>query len=315
MKLKNKSVLVTGGAGFIGSHLVDRILNENPSNVVVVDNLYLGNKKNLATAMPKIKFYEESAESEEIMGQIMADEGVEVVFNLAVTPLPASLKYPKFAFNENVNITMSMCELLRRDFYRTLIHFSSSEVYGTAEYAPMDEKHPLNGITPYAASKSASDHLVWSYYRTFGSDIAIIRPFNTYGPRQNTEDYAGVIPITMKRIIRGQTLIIEGGGQQTRDFSYVEDVAAAAVKIYESENTRGKVINIASGREVSIETIIRLLNTDGLSVRYLPKRAGDVDRHLADIGLAKTLIDYSPTISHEHGLAETISWYKKEIKC
>ena len=312
MNLKNKSVLVTGGAGFIGSHLVERLVKENPKEIIVVDNLYLGNLSNVKTKHTKI--YPVSAASQETMQKIISKHNVKVIFNLAVVPLPVSLIDPKFGFDMNVNITMVMCELLRLESYKTLIHFSSSEAYGTAEYTPMDEKHPLNGITPYAASKAASDLLVLSYCKTFGIDASIVRPFNTYGPRQNDKNYAGVIPITMKRILENKPLMIQGSGQQTRDFSYVTDVVDGAVNIYKCQASRGRVVNIASGKEVTIEEIIKTLNTKKLPLVYEDKRIGDVDQHLADISLAKKLINYSPSVNYKDGLEKTKKWYEENNK-
>jgi len=312
MNLKNKSVLVTGGAGFIGSHLVERLIKENPKKIIVVDNFYLGKLKNVKTKYAKI--CPDNAASQETMQKIISKYNVEVIFNLAVVPLPVSLIDPKFGFDMNVNITMVMCELLRLESYKTLIHFSSSEAYGTAEYTPMDEKHPLNGITPYAASKAASDLLVLSYCKTFGIDASIVRPFNTYGPRQNDKNYAGVIPITMKRILENKPLMIQGSGQQTRDFSYVTDVVDGAVNIYKCQASRGRVVNIASGKEVTIEEIIKTLNTKKLPLVYEDKRIGDVDQHLADISLAKKLINYSSSVNYKDGLEKTKKWYEENKK-
>jgi len=312
MNLKNKSVLVTGGAGFIGSHLVNRLVKENPKKIIVVDNFYLGKLRNVKTKYAKI--CSDNAASQETMQKIISKYNVEVIFNLAVIPLPVSLTEPKFGFDMNVNITMTMCELLRLKSYETLIHFSSSEVYGTSEYVPMDEKHPLNGITPYAASKAASDLLVLSYCRTFGIDASIVRPFNTYGPRQNDKSYAGIIPLTINRLLKHEPLVIQGSGKQTRDFSYVTDVVDGAVKIYECLDSRGKAVNIASGKEITMEQIIKIINTKKLPIVYESKRIGDVDQHLADISLAKKLINYSPSIKIRDGLEKTKKWYMKNIK-
>ena len=165
-KLRGKSVLVTGGAGFIGSHLVDRIIQDSPSNLVVVDNLFLGKEANLdqaRQAFPALKFYRQDASDYEAMKRIITAEGVEAVFNLAVVPLPTSLERPRWTVGTNMAITTVACELLREGYYQTLIHFSSSEAYGSAQYVPMDEKHPLLPSTPYAASKDDSDHVVLSY--------------------------------------------------------------------------------------------------------------------------------------------------------
>ncbi|MCG2825019.1 MAG: GDP-mannose 4,6-dehydratase [Thermoplasmatales archaeon] len=319
MGLKNGSVLVTGGAGFIGSYLVDRLVREEPDNLVVVDNFFLGKESNLEEAKknyPNLKVYNQDASDYEKMKEIMENENVEVVFNLAVIPLSASLTKPGWVFEQNVNITLSICELARNDFFDTLIHFSSSEAYGTSEYAPMDEKHPLNGTTPYAASKAASDQLIFSYCRTFGIDASIIRPFNNYGPRQNEGSYAGVIPLTIKRILNDEAPVIYGDGEQTRDYLYAIDTVNAAIDVYNVKSTRGRVLNIASGKEMSIETVVKLiakyLNCDKPIV-YEKERPGDVRRHIANIYLAEDLIGFTLTIKFEEGLKRTIGWYKEKL--
>jgi UDP-glucose 4-epimerase len=319
MRLKDKSVLVTGGAGFMGSHLVDRLIRENPVSLVVVDNFYLGKESNLGEAKqayPDLKVYNRDASDLESMSKIMRDENVDVVFNLAVVPLLVSLTKPKWTFEENINITATMCELARKHLFETLIHFSSSEVYGTSEYAPMDEMHPMNPRTPYAASKGASDQLVFSYWTSFGIDSSIVRPFNNYGPRQNEGSYAGVIPVTVKRVLSGQAPVIYGDGKQTRDYLFVTDTVDAAVKVYEHKSSRKRVLNVASGREVSIESVIRTISEYLGSERpivYKPERPGDVRRHIANTFLAEDLLGFKPTIDLNEGLKRTIEWYKRKL--
>jgi len=320
MSLRNKSALVTGGAGFIGSHLIDRLIKEDPKKIVIVDNFFLGKKANLNEAIkhyPELKVYNQDVSDYIKMAKIMKNESIDVVFNLAVIPLPTSLTKPRWTFEQNINITLSTCELARNGFFDTLIHFSSSEAYGTCEYAPMDENHPLNSTTPYAASKASSDQLIFSYCKTFGIDAAIIRPFNNYGPRQNEGNYAGVIPLTIKRILNGEPPVIYGDGKQTRDYLYVTDTANAAVDIYGNKNTRGKVLNIASGKEISIETLIKMIAECleyNKPISYEQSRPGDVRRHVADICLAEELINFKPIVSFEEGLESTIEWYKKNLK-
>src|SRR5262245_2937413 len=215
LKLTGKSVLVTGGAGFIGSHLVDRIVRESPSNLVVIDNLFLGKEENLCQArqaFPSLRFYRQDVSDYQAMKQILGAEEVEVLFNLAVIPLPTSLEHPRWTVDNNLATITTVCELLREGYYRTLIHFSSSEAYGSARYVPMDESHPHHPSTPYAASKSAGDHVALSYHKTFGIDLSILRPFNNFGPRQNEGAYAGVIPIVIDRVLQGKPLTIYGDG-------------------------------------------------------------------------------------------------------
>lgn len=318
--LKNKSILVTGGAGFIGSHLVDRLIKEEPEKIVVVDNFFLSKEANLADAQKKFenfKIFREDASDFEKMNEILRAENIGVVFNLAVVPLPTSLVKPEWTVDVNIKITNVLCELLREEAFETLIHCSSSEAYGSAEYVPMDEKHPLNPTTPYAASKAASDHIVLSYYRTFGLDVSIVRPFNNYGPRQNERSYAGVIPTTIRSIFEGETPVIFGDGEQTRDYIYVTDTANAMVEIYKNKNTRGKLINIGSGKEISINNLIRaichVMNYNN-NPMYKDPRIGDVRRHCADITFAKEVIDFKPMIDFEEGLRKTVEWYAKSLK-
>jgi UDP-glucose 4-epimerase len=319
MSLKNRSVLITGGAGFIGSHLVDRLVQEEPEGIVVVDNFFLGKESNLREARanyPDLKVYHQDASDYERMKEILEKEAVEVIFNLAVIPLPASLTKPRWSFEQNVDITLTVCELAREDIFDTLVHFSSSEAYGTSEYAPMDEKHPLNATTPYAASKAASDHLVFSYCRTFGMDASVIRPFNNYGPRQNEGSYAGVIPLTIKRIMQGLPPVIYGDGFQTRDYLYVTDTANAAIEIYNHKSTRSRALNIASGREISIKALIKAIADYmkfDLPIIYEKERPGDVRRHIANVYLAEDLIGFRPTVDINEGLWRTVDWYRSEL--
>jgi len=178
----------------------------------------------------------------------------------------------------------------------------------------MNENHPLFPITPYAASKVAGDHIALSYWQTFGLDISIIRPFNTFGPRQNDETYAGVIPVVIKRALHGNPVIINGDGEQTRDYVFVGDVIDAAVRIYEESSARGKPINIASGKEISINELVRkiLFSLDiNVPILHEAPRIGDVRRLCGDIHLARQLIGFEPTIGLDEGLAKTISWYKE----
>lgn len=319
MKLNNKSVLVAGGAGFIGSHLVDKLILEKPDNLVVVDSFFLGKKENLNDAMenyPNLKILNQDCSNYEEMKSIMEKEGIDVVFNLAVIPLPACLEKPAWTFKHNVEIATSLCELARNDIFDTLIHFSSSESYGTSIYAPMDENHPLNGTTPYAASKASSDLLILSYCETFGVDASLIRPFNNYGPRQNDQSYAGVIPLTIKRILQGEAPVIYGNGEQTRDYLYVTDTANAAINVYKTVKTRSKVLNVASGKEVSIKYLVTsIANHLGCEnkIIYEPPRIGDVKRHIANIYFAEDLIHFKPEVTFDDGLKKTIDWYKSNF--
>lgn len=318
MNLKNKSVMITGGAGFIGSHLVDRVAQEEPKKIVIVDNFFLGKHRNIDAAIqsPNVKLYYQDAGHYEKMKNIMKVEDIDVVFNLAVVPLLTSHEMPKITCEDNINITLTVLELLRNDYYKTLIHCSSSEVYGTAMEIPMSEEHPLHPTTPYAASKAACDLIAQTYENTFGIDMAIVRPFNNYGPRQNEGSYAGVIPITIKRIMDGKRPIVHGKGLQTRDYIYVGDTVEAMLEIYDHRNTRGKVINIATGKEITILAMIKAIakemNYKG-DFEFQRIRKADVMRHKGDISRAKKIIDFEPRTSFEAGIKETVAWYRSVL--
>jgi UDP-glucose 4-epimerase len=195
-----------------------------------------------------------------------------------------------------------------------MIEFSSSEAYGTAETVPMNEDHPLRPCTPYAASKAASDFVVLSYIETFGIDAAVLRPFNNFAPRQNDAAYAGVIPIVINRVRRGEPIEIFGDGEQTRDFIYAPDTAVAAVELYRSPATRGVVVNVGSGRETSVNelvaAILEIMDVPDHPVVHVDERPGDVRRHCADISRARETFGFEPTTELFDGLRRTIEWYR-----
>ena len=318
LSLSNKNVMVTGGAGFIGSHLVDALIKEDPGNLVVVDNLFLGKKENLDQAFdhrPSLALIEQDASEYVAMKSIIREYGIEVIFNLAVIPLPTSLERPKWTVDRNISITTTLCELAREKEFKTLIHFSSSEAYGTAVSAPMSEEHILSPTTPYAASKAADDHIVLSFCETFNIDGAILRPFNNYGPRQNDQAYAGIIPIVISKVLGKEPIEIFGDGEQTRDFLAAKDTAQAAVALYQSVRTRGQVTNVASGREISVNhlvtTLLEIMKAEKHPVVHVDPRPGDVRRHCGSIEKASNLFSFNPNTNISDGLKSTVDWYLK----
>jgi UDP-glucose 4-epimerase len=318
--LKGKHVLVTGGAGFIGSHLVDQLITEGVEQITVVDNFFLGNYANLAEAsqhMPNLRVLSIDVSDDTFYEAFSRMGTVDVVFDLAVVPLPTSLEQPKFCFDTNVCITSVLCELLRKGYYKTLVHFSSSEAYGSARIVPMGECHPLEPLTPYAASKAASDHLVRTYAATFGVDALVVRPFNNYGPRQNDRQYAGIIPTLLKSAFEERVFTLFGDGQQTRDYIYVTDTVRAALELYKCQQASGQVVNIASGREISIinlKTKIEHVLGRPIPIRQCDPRPGDVQRHQADITQLKHLINFEPQVSIDEGLVRTVEFYRKRAQ-
>lgn len=320
-EIKGKHVLVVGGAGFIGSHLVDRLIMEEVGQLTVIDNFFLGNRANLREAqqnMPDIRILSlDAASDNELSSALACLEPVDVVFDLAVIPLPTSLERPKFCFDTNVRITSVLCELLREGRFETLVHFSSSEAYGSARFVPMSEDHPLDPLTPYAASKAAGDHLVRTYAATFGVDALVVRPFNNYGPRQNDQQYAGIIPTMLRCAFEGRVFTLFGDGRQTRDYTYATDTARAAVELYRCSAASGQVVNIGSGQEISVfdlKTKIEQILGWTIPTRHQDPRPGDVRRHLADITLLKSLIEFEQQVAIDEGLVRTVEFYRKQAK-
>lgn len=320
MGLDKKTVLVTGGAGFIGSHLVEKLLRTEFRRIIVVDNFFLGNLHNLThlkEAQERLMIIRLDASDQLSMMNIIRKNDVSHVINLATVPLPTSLEYPVWTFQTNLNISIALLELLRLNLYERLVQISSSEVYGTADYVPMDENHPGKAPTPYAASKLASDVVSQSYIDTFNSDITTIRPFNNFGPRQNSGSYAGVIPIVIQKVIEKKPIEIFGDGNQTRDFIYVENTAQSMIDIILNDRCQGQVINLATGVETSINSlvhsILEIMNAPNHKIIYRDPRPGDVIRHCADISKFVSLLNYKPTPINKDDLSKTVSWYEKNL--
>lgn len=316
LSIKNKNILVTGGAGFIGSHLCDALLKGGAGKVVCLDNFFLGKDENLVDAKKYANFivYRDDARNFGTVQAILEKEKIEIVYNLATIALNYSFFNPFDAYMVNVEIANTLLELLKIGAYKTLMHVSSSEAYGTAQYSPMDENHPTNPTTPYAAGKAAADLMVHSFAKVLPLDIAIIRPFNNYGPRQNSEgSLAAIIPLTAKRIKDGLSPIIEGDGEQTRDFIYVEDTVRAFIMAYENVKSRGEIINLGSGYDISINklmgTICDYMGHTG-EWEKRPERTSDVRNLCACSKKAKELIGFEPKISFEEGIKRTLDFYK-----
>lgn len=311
----NKNILVTGGAGFIGSHLCDALLAGNAGKVVCVDNFFLGKMENLHDALMHDNFvlYRDDARNFGVLQAIMEKEEIEVVFNMATIALNYSFFNPFDAYMVNVEIANTLLELLKMGAYKTLIHTSSSEAYGTAQYSPMDENHPTNPTTPYAAGKAAADLMVHSFYKVLGLDISIVRPFNNYGPRQNAEgSLAAIIPATARRIKEGGKPMVEGDGEQTRDFIYVEDTVRGLISAYEKETSRGEIINLGSGKDISVNSLLKgICDYMGYTGdwEHRPARTSDVRNLCADSKKAKGLLDFEPQIDFEEGIRKTLDWY------
>jgi UDP-glucose 4-epimerase len=315
--LARQTVLVTGGAGFIGSHLVDRLLAGGAARVVVIDNLFVGDEANLSDALAtgKADFYRDDIEIASSLEYIFGRHRIETVFNCATKALNYSFVNPANAFATNVTGALNLLELQRRGLFRTLCHFSTSEVYGTALYEPMDEAHPRNPTTTYAAGKAAADLAVESYVRMFDLDAFIVRPFNNYGPRQNHRGIlAAIIPVTAARILSGGKPEIHGTGEQTRDFIHVADTVDAVMRLYDVMQP-GDNVNISTDNTASVENLVKLIcrhyGYSGEVVRKEARKA-DVLCHNASNAKVKALIEYQLT-PFDRGLAATLDWYAARL--
>jgi len=315
--IQNSIVLVTGGAGFIGSHLVDKLLLSGAKEVVIVDNMFLGNEENIKDALAKgAIFYKDDIEIASSLDYIFEKHAIDIVFNCATKALNYSFVNPKNAFDTNVKGILNILEHQRKGSFKTLVHFSTSEVYGTAVYEPMDENHPINPTTTYAAGKAAADIALKSYVNMFDVDAFIVRPFNNYGPRQNYKGYlAGIIPITVWRILNDMNPEIHGTGLQSRDFIYVLDTVDAIMQLYPKMH-RGDSVNISTDGQISMKDVISKIthhmNYNG-EISKKPARGADVECHNASNSKVKSMIDYQLT-SFDEGLDQTIKWYQENIK-
>jgi UDP-glucose 4-epimerase len=314
-RLRGASCLVTGGAGFIGSHVVEALVAAGVRRVEVVDDLSLGREENLAAVLGRedVRLTVADAADEERLRGLCGDRPFDVCLHLAVIPLPHSLVHPRANVDRNVAMTTSVCELLRAGRIGRLVHFSSSEVYGTARTVPMAEGHPLHPHTPYAAAKAATDLVALSHHTTFGLDVVIVRPFNTYGERQNDAAYAGLIPAVVRGVRAGEPVVVHGDGRQTRDMTYVADTVAGALAVAAADGLVGRTFNLGRGAERSVEEIVRAVLTamdaPDHPVEHGPPRPGDVRRLVADISAARRAVGYAPRIGLHEGLARTVAWY------
>jgi UDP-glucose 4-epimerase len=317
MLLKNKRIVVTGGAGFIGSHVVDMLL-ANENEVIIIDDFSTGKWQNIEHNMANAKLQVEKADVRDLEKMIFLTKGADVVFHLAVACLRTSLNNPIGVHEINTTATLNMCHACLENKVERFIYTSSSEAYGSAVYVPMDEEHPLNPTTVYGASKAAGELYTLAYWRTYGLPAMVVRPFNTYGPREPSDGYrAEVIPKFVLRGMAGLQPVIFGTGHQTRDFTWVEDTARGITMAAECDDLIGDTINIARGQEVSIERICQLviaaLGDHDLKPCYLADgRPGDVVRHYADISKARRIINYSPAVDIEQGIGRYVDWIRTQ---
>jgi dTDP-glucose 4,6-dehydratase len=314
--MAGKRVLVTGGAGFISSTFVRHLLEATPYEVVTLDALtYAGNLENLADVLshPRLSFVHGDIRDPKLVADVV--EGVDVIVNAAAeSHVEKSIADGASEFvTTNVEGTQILLDAIRRRPVERFILISSSEVYGTAEYAPMDEEHPLNPRSPYAATKAGADRLAYSYFVTYGLPIVIVRPFNNYGPRQHPEK---VIPRFVTQALQGEPLTIHGDGHASRDWLYVDDDAEAieAIIAADLDGVAGEVLNVATGVDISVADIAGLvldcLGRPQELRAHVDERPGQVDRHIGSTDKVERLTGWRARTAFADGLERTVSWYR-----
>jgi UDP-glucose 4-epimerase len=318
---RDKRVLVTGGAGLIGSHIVDLLVDEHngrgSAEIIVLDNFVRGRRENLASAMTygSVTIVEGDIQDRELLAEVM--QGVDVVFHQAAIRITQCAEEPRLALSVLVDGTFNVLEEAANAGVKKVIAASSASVYGLAEEFPTSEHHhSYNNRTVYGAAKTFNEGLLRSFHETYGLDYVTLRYFNVYGPRMDVYGaYTEVLIRWMERIDAGQPPLILGDGKQTMDFVYVEDVARANILAAQADVT-DEVCNIASGVETSLNdlaaTLLRVMESD-LRPEYGPERkVNGVARRLADTRKARRLLNFETRVPLEEGLRQMVAWWRKE---
>lgn len=317
--LKKKKVLVTGSCGFIGSHLVERLIDEGCKvRAFVLYNSF--NSLGWLDSFPKEKLRKVEVRLGDVRDSNNvreATEGIDVVFHLAaLIGIPFSYHSPESYVDTNIQGTLNVLQGSRDNGVKRVIVTSTSEVYGTALYTPIDEKHPRQGQSPYSATKIAADALAESFYRSFNLPVSIVRPFNTYGPRQSAR---AVIPTIIAQLLSGRRAIELGNLNPTRDLVYVNDVVEGFVAIARSDRTVGEEVNIATQSAISIgdlaKKLIGIIDPQAKVLcdeKRLRPRKSEVERLLGSNAKIKKLTGWWPRVTLEEGLQRTIAWFRDE---
>ena len=307
-------MLITGGAGFIGSHLCDKYVKEGHT-VLCLDNFMSGNLTNVRHLLDyrNFKLIKGDVRDFELLEKVVP--GVDVIFHLAAqVHVDRSYIEPRLTYDVNVGGTLNILESAKMHDVKKVIHASTSEVYGSALQVPINENHPLNAPHPYGASKIAADRMCYAYTQTYGMDVSILRFFNIFGPRQRDLGYGGVISIFTRRVLSNVPPIIYGSGLQTRDYTYIEDAIKAYDLVLNHKDAIGP-INFGTGSEISIVDLAIMLiklcgNKTDMKPTHVGPRIGEVKRLIADASKAKQALGWAPSVEFEKGLKEYVEWYK-----
>ncbi len=308
--------LVTGGAGFIGSNIVNTLVEKN-EKVRVVDNLTTGKIENLSPFMHRIEFLEADILDLEEMRR--ACKGVDYVLHQAALPsVPRSMEDPMRSNTVNVDGTINILWAAKEVGVKRVVYASSSSIYGNQPELYKREDMQANPLSPYAISKYAGELYARNFYKLYGLSTVSLRYFNVFGPRQDPmSQYAAVIPKFIKALMDGKSPVIYGDGEQTRDFTYVKNIVHANILAATTEGVCGKIFNIACGKSTSVNQLLRKIKQilgSHIDPVYSDPRPGDVKHSLADVSLAKHLLSYRAIYELEAGLSETIKWFTEGIE-
>ena len=303
------NILVTGGAGFIASHIVDRLIKLG-YNTIIMDNFLKGKKENLNS---QASFYQLDITSPEIRDIFIAEEITHVIHHAGQVSVQESINNPFFDARSNILGTINLLESCREFAVEKIIYASSAAVYGEPEYLPLDEEHPIKTISPYGLSKHTPEHYIQMYQHLYGLDYTILRYANAYGPRQDAKGEGGVISIFIDKILSSQTPIIYGDGEQTRDFIYVGDIVEANISSLTAGD--GEILNISTNLPIGVKQIYRTINQimdKDIKVNYQPARRGDIRDSYLDNSRAKETLNWHPTFNLRKGLIHTLDYMIKE---
>lgn len=306
--------LVTGGAGFIGSHLV-HALAQRGERVRVLDNLSTGFRHNLTGVEGDVEFIEGDIADSDAVGKAM--QGAQLVFHqAALASVPRSVKHPLDTNRACVTGTLNVLDQARHAGVQRVVYAASSSAYGDQPFSSKREADLPAPLSPYAVAKLAGEYYCHAFYRTYGLETVCIRYFNVFGPRQDPNSpYSAVIPLFISRLLQGEPPIVHGDGHQTRDFTFVGNVVHGNLLAAEApaKDVAGKTFNVANGKSTSLRELLSLLNSllgTSLSAQFGPPRAGDVRDSLADISAARKCLGYDPPHTFEEGLQRTVEYYQ-----
>lgn len=306
-------ILVTGGAGFIGSHIVDRLLKEG-FEVTVLDNLSNGRRENIAHHENRKDFHFIKGDIRDValVRKLIGDVDA-VLHEAALVSVPRSIENPLLTNEINVIGTLNLLEACRDANVRRFIYASSTAIYGDTEKLPIHERLTPHPVSPYAVSKLAAENYVKIYHKVYGFNTVCLRYFNVYGSRQTYNSYSGVITVFINRLLKNEAPIIYGDGEQTRDFVHVQDVVEANMLALTKKTAIGETFNIATGTLTTINQLATMLqqimNKTDLKPVYASPRPGDIKHSYADITKAKKLLQYKPRVSLKDGLVKLVRWY------